>query len=272
MVMDYLARESADLSPELWDGIDEVVVHTLKQYLVSRKFLKIAGPYGSGTTHVRCDAVDKEETHEAGIARIKGRTSLELPLFYEDFWLLGRDMEHAAQTGHPLDLSPAIRAAKAAAIREDELVILGNKTLGTEGLYGAKGAFKIKKGNWSEEEVGYTDVARAVAHFVEAGYLGRYALVVSADLYLALQRLASNTGLLEIERIKKLIGDNVYVYSQFGTNKAILVCAEPEYMDIALGLDFSVGYDELVDFNHHFRVMETAALRIKDPGAIVAFG
>ena len=53
--------------------------------------------------------------------------------------------------------------------------------------------------------------------------------------------------------------------------KAVLVCAEPEYLDLALGIDLSVGYAELVDFNHHFRIMETAALRIKDPASIVVF-
>jgi len=101
--------------------------------------------------------------------------------------------------------------------------------------------------------------------------LGRYALVVSPDLFLDLQRLQPNTGLLEIDRIKKLIGDNVYMTSVMGPGKAVLVCAEPEYLDLAIGLDLSVGYLELADFNHTFRIMETAALRVKDPAAIVVF-
>lgn len=269
--MDYLARESADLSIELWNDIDELVMGTLRQHLVGRQFLTVAGPFGPGTTSVRNDSVDKEETMKDGIARIKGRSQLEMPLFYEDFFLLGRDLEYADQTGQELDLTPAIRAAKAAAIREDELIMLGSEALGTKGLYTAKGVFKVKKGDWNKSEVGYTDVAKAVTHFVEGGYLGRYALILSPDLYLALQHLVPNTGLLEIDRIKKLIGDKVYTYSGFGKNKAVLVCAEPEYLDLAVGLDFSVGYAELVDFNHHFRVMETAALRIKDSGAIAVF-
>ena len=79
--------------------------------------------------------------------------------------------------------------------------------------------------------------------------MGRYALVVSPDLFLDLQRLQPNTGLLEIDRIKKLIGDNVYMTSVMGPGKAVLVCAEPEYLDLAIGLDLSVGYLELADFN-----------------------
>ena len=86
-----------------------------------------------------------------------------------------------------------------------------------------------------------------------------------------LQRLQPNVGLLELDRISKLVGGRVYPAGPFGAGKAALVCAEPQYMDLAVGVDLSVGYLELKDFNHSFRILETAALRIKDPSAIVAF-
>ena len=245
--MDYLARESADLSDGLWNRIDETVIGTARNQLTCRRFLKVFGPLGAGVTTVAVDGVNKEEVLEDGIGRIVGRTQLELPLFYEDFTLLSRDMEYAAQTGYPLDLSVAIAAAKKASRREDDLILNGSKALG------------------------FADITAGVAQLAKTGYLGRYALVVSPDLFLDLQRLQPNTGLLEIDRIKKLIGDNVYMTSVMGPGKAVLVCAEPEYLDLAVGLDLSVGYLELADFNHTFRIMETAALRVKDPAAIVVF-
>ncbi|MEQ3362940.1 family 1 encapsulin nanocompartment shell protein [Raoultibacter massiliensis] len=269
--MDYLARESADLPEALWQQIDRTVIDAIKEQIVCRRFLKLFGPIGPGPTSVVVDGVAKEEVLENGLGRIVGRTQLELPMIFEDFTILGRDLEYAKQTGYPLDLSSAARAAKQAARREDELILLGNSTLGTQGLVNAKGAAKIKKTDWKQGENGYADVAKAVAELAKNGYLGRYALVVSPDVYLDLQRLQPSLGMLEIDRVKKLIGDNVYMYGSFGTGKAVLVCAEPEYIDLAVGLDFSVGYVELADFNHHFRVMETAALRIKDPRAIVVF-
>ncbi|BAK45839.1 family 1 encapsulin nanocompartment shell protein [Eggerthella sp. YY7918] len=267
--MDYLARESADLSVELWNRIDDAVVGTARKHLTARRFLKVYGPLGPGATTVSMDGVAKDEVLENGIGRIVGRTQLELPLFYEDFTLLGRDLELAAQTGMPLDMAPAIAAAKKAARREDDLILNGNKALGTEGLLTAKGSVKIKRNDWSKGENGFADVANAVSQLAKNGYLGRYALVVAPDLYLALQRLQPNTGMLEIDRVQKLIGDNVYMTSSLEAGKAVLVCAEPEYMDLALGLDLSVGYLEFADFNHTFRIMETAALRVKDPAAIV---
>lgn len=267
--MDYLARESADLSDELWNRIDQTVVETACKQLTCRRFLKIQGPFGAGATTVAADGVGKEEVLEDGIGRIVGRTQLELPLFYEDFMLLGRDMDLSARTGMPIDLAPAIIAAKKASRREDDLILNGNAALGTTGLLTVKGSTKIKKNDWSKGENSFADVTAAVSQLAKTGYLGRYALVVSPDLFLEVQRLQPNTGLLEIDRIKKLIGDNVYMTSVMGANKAVLVCAEPEYLDIAVGLDLSVGYAELVDFNHHFRIMETVALRVKDPASIV---
>ena len=265
--MDYLARESADLSVELWNRIDDTVIGTARKQLSCRRFLKVFGPLGPGATTVAVDGVGKEEVLEDGIGRIVGRTQLELPLLYEDFTLLGRDLELAAQTGLPVDLSAAIAAAKKAARREDDLVLNGNKALGVDGLLTVKGSAKVKKGDWKTGENGFS----AVSQLAKTGYLGRYALVVAPDLFLDLQRLQPSTGMLEIDRIQKLIGDNVFMTSALAPGKAVLVCAEPEYVDLAVGLDLSVGYLELADFNHTFRIMETAALRVKDPAAIVVF-
>ena len=223
--MDYLARESADLPVELWNRIDDAVIGTARKHLTCRRFLKLFGPLGPGATSVAVDGVAKEEVLEDGIGRIVGRTRLELPMFYEDFTLLGRDLERADQTGIALDLAPAVAAAKKSARREDDLILNGNKALGIDGLLTVKGSSKIKKGDWAQGEHGFADVAAAVAQLAKTGYLGRYALVVSPDLYLDLQRLQPNTGMLEIDRVQKLIGDNVYMTSVMGAGKAALVCA-----------------------------------------------
>ena len=77
--------------------------------------------------------------------------------------------------------------------------------------------------------------------------------------------------MLELDRIARLVDGRVYTAGAFGANKAVLVCAEPQYMDLAVGADLNVGYLELKDFNHAFRILETVALRIKEPKAIVNF-
>ena len=268
--MDYLARESADLSDGLWNRIDETVIGTARAQLTCRRFLKVFGPLGAGVTTVAVDGVNKEEVLEDGIGRIVGRTQLELPLFYEDFTLLSRDMEYAAQTGYPLDLSVAIAAAKKASRREDDLILNGSKALGTDGLLTVKGSSKIKKSDWSQGENSFADITAGVAQLAKTGYLRRYALVVSPDLFLDLQRLQPNTGLLEIDRIKKLIGDNVYMTSVMALRPCS--CARRRVLDLAIGLDLSVGYlgswTSTTRSGYHGN---RAALRVNNSAAIVVF-
>lgn len=269
--MDYLAREGAPLSSDIWEKIDAVVIDNAKKHLVCRRFLSLYGPLGAGTYAVAVDSADKDEEFANGMGRITGRRMVELPQLYQDFALLWRDMEDAQKQGYPLDLSAAAAAAQRSAKQEDDLILFGNQALGAEGLLNTTGAFKIKRGDWSQGEDAYKDVAHGISYLSSNSMLGRYALVLSPEIYLQLQRLQPNVGLLELDRIAKLVDGRVYPAGSYGAGKAALVCAEPQYMDLAVGADLSVGYLEQKEFNHYFRIMETAALRVKQPKAIVIF-
>ena len=72
----------------------------------------------------------------------------------------------------------------------------------------AAGSYKIKRGTWNEGEDAYKDVAHAIAYLSSNSKLGRYALVLSPELYLDLQRLQPNVGLLELDRISKELEKN----------------------------------------------------------------
>ncbi len=269
--MDYLAREGAPISADLWKKIDETVIENAKQHMVCRRFLNLYGPLGAGASYVPVDTAAKDEEYEHNMARVTGRRLVELPQLYQDFAVLWRDVAEADKTGYPIDLAAAAAAAQKSAKQEDDLILFGSAALGVQGLFNTDGAFKIKRGDWSTGEDAFKNVAHAIAYFSSHGMLGRYALVMSPELYLELQRLQPNVGLLEIDRIRKLVNDRVYPVGSFGLGKAALVCAEPQYMDLAVGMDLSVGYLEQKDFNHCFRITETVALRVKNPKAIVIF-
>lgn len=269
--MDYLTRESAPFSSEIWAQIDKAVIETAKKHLVCRRFLNLFGPLGAGTSMVAIDSAEKEEALKNGFGTIAGRKIIQLPQLYEDFTLLWRDLEESEKNGWPLDLSAAAAAAQTAAKKEDNLILFGDKKLGAEGLLNASGSYKIQRGNWKEGEAAFHDIAHGIAHLSSNSFLGRYALVLSPDVYLDLQRIQPGINMLELDRIAKLVDGRVYAAGAFGAGKAVLVCAEPQYMDLAVGADFGVGYLELKDFNHSFRILETIALRIKAPNAIVNF-
>ena len=236
--MDYLSREAAPFGDALWEQIDTTIVETL--------------------------------SFEDGVVQTTGRKFVELVQLYEDFPLFWRDLEASERTGVPVDLSAAARAAQASAKAEDQLIFFGNKALGVDGLLTVPGSNTIKMDDWAEGQNAFANIAAGASMLVEKDMLGRLALVMGPDLYFKLQRIQPGTGVMEIDRIKSLLDGRVY-RSNALAGKAVLVCAEAQYMDLAIGQDLAAAYLELVNLNHYFRILETAALRVKNSEAIVVF-
>lgn len=269
--MDYLGREGAPFSEGLWQSIDEAVVSSASKLLIGRRFLPVFGPVGPGATNINIDSNAKTEKFEDGVVMTAGRQIVEIPQLYDDFWLLWRDIEASEKTGYPLDLSGAMGAAERLSRIEDKLIFFGNKKLGVNGLLDAPGVNKKKLSDWMSGENAFIDVAAGLTLLDEKGLLGKYALIVSPDLHLALQRIQPGMNIVEVDRIAKLVQGKVHRAPVLGTKKALLVCCEPQYMDLVIGQDMAASYLEAVDLNHHLRVMETIVPRIKRPEAIVAF-
>ena len=269
--MDYLARDTAAFSEEFWGKLDKVVIESAKRNLVGRRFLSVFGPLGAGLQSIRIDNDKRSEEFDDGVVKTVGRSYYEVPQVYDDFILLWRDISASEKEGYPIDLSSAMMSAESVARREDKLIFFGSKNLGLSGLANAKGINKIKRSDWNSGEGAYKDVAKGLTYLNDNGFYGRYALILSSDLYLALQRIQPGTGIMEIDRISKMVDGKVFRASVLGMNKALLVCCEPQYMDIVIGQDIAAAYLELVDLNHHFRILETILPRLKKPEAIVSF-
>lgn len=277
--MDFLLRKDAPFSEEQWNKIDELVVETAQKVLTGRKFIHLYGPLGAGVQSIPLDdfgsvagaEVDFFGEEEDTPIKTQERRFTEIPLIFKDFLISWRDLENSRQLGLPLDFSSAAGAAAIAARKEDELIFLGSPSLGYEGLLTAAGSNKLEKSDWSQGENAFTDVAKGVSLLTEKGFVGKIALAVSPDLYLALHRLQANTGLLEIDRIKQLLNGNVYQTPVLGNNKAVLVAAEPQNLDLVIGQDLIAAYLGPEKLNHALRVLETIALRIKHKEAIVVY-
>ncbi len=270
--MSYLSRESATVSEALWEQLDAVVVQTARNTLTCRKFLHLFGPLGIGTESVSLDNLDElEETFEDGFITTNGRKYVELPMIYDDFSILAKDLERSRQLGFPVDLSKAAASAEACARKEDRFIFFGSTNHGYEGLLTAPGTNRLKRSDWSAGENAFSDIASALELFSTKGIYGTYVLVVSPDIYTQLQRIQPGTGLLEIDRIKKLLNDHVFFSTALGTGKAVLLCTEARYMDLVIGQDLATAYLEQRDLNHHFRILESLVLRMKRKEAITVF-
>lgn len=277
--MEFLLRDDAPFSSEQWGIIDESVVKTARQILIGRRFLHIYGPLGAGVQSI---AVDEHEeiTHgdvdffgeeDTTPIKTKGRRFVEIPMVYKDLSISWRDVENSKQYGLPIDISNVAGAAALCARKEDDLIFNGSEALGCEGLLTASGAERLEKKNWQEGENPFLDVAKGIEILVNKGFVGSFSLAVSPDLYMQMQRIQGNTGLLELDRVSKLLNGNLYQSPVLGKNKAVLVCAEAQNMDLVVGQDMITGYMGPEKLNHTLRVLETVLLRIKRKEAIVVF-
>ena len=270
--MDYLSREGSPISAELWEKIDDAVVSTAKKILTGRRFISIYGPLGAGIQSINVDDISELDESEGSISIIKGRRYQQIPLISQDFSLLWRDLEFSEQMELPVDLSSAIRAASQCALKEDELIFLGNEELGYKGLLTEDGIIKLPVSDWSEGENPFKDISAGLARFLENGIVGRKALVVSPYLFVQLQRIQPGTGTTEYDRISKLLDGNVFQTPVLKDNTAVLICAEPQNMDLVIGQDMITAYLETTNLNHYFRIIETILLRIKNKEAVIVFG
>jgi uncharacterized linocin/CFP29 family protein len=114
----------------------------------------------------------------------------------------------------------------------------------------------------------FRDVVAAVEQLTGYGYPGPFALAVSTRMYVAMNRMFENTGVLEIDQVKKIVSAGVFVSPVLSDPSAVVVASGPENLDLVVGVDMTTGYIESSKMNHHFRVLETLVLRIKRPESI----
>lgn len=269
--MDYLGREAAPFDADLWQQIDKAVTSAAGECLTGRRFLPFFGPMGPGVNVAEINALDKTESFGNGLATTKGRKLVQIPQIYEDFWLYWRDLEARQTNGPNIDLTAARMAAQKLAFLEDSMIFYGLPTLELEGLLTAKGVRTLSANDWRSGENAFTDIANGIATLLKNGRFGRHTLIVSQDIYAGLHRIQPSVGLLELDRVKNLLEGRLYSSVVLKSTTALLVCAQPQYMDLFVGQDIKTAYTEQVDLNHHLRIMETAVLRIKTPDAIVVF-
>ena len=270
--MDYLSRDAAPFADDFWQQLDNTITETASKILQGRRFVPIYGPLGIGVTNIELDDVENlKEVANNGIIFTAGRSYIQIPTLYTDFILSAKDMQTSQHSGYPVDLAQAINAAEQAAIQEDKFIFFGNDTLKIDGLFTAAGTQKITKTDWNVGENSFKNIAEAINLLVKEGIYSSYSLLISPDLYLQMQRIQPGTGILEIDRVKKLLHKRVFVSPVLGKEKALLISADARNIDLAIGQDLQTAYLEQTELNHKFRLLETIRLRIKRPKSIIQF-
>lgn len=274
--MDFLDRGSAPITEEEWRRIDEAVIETGRRMLVGRRILSILGPLGAGVYSLPYSVfsgkmqagVDMIGEKDDLVIAADRRATINLPILYKDFKIIWRDVEADQHLGIPLDVSTAAVAASFVTSQEDNLIFNGNSELGHEGLFTASGRLTIPISSWDKSGNALADAVKATGALSAAGHYGPYAMVVSPVLFGSMVRVYGNTGILELDQVKALMGGGVHYSNVISGKKAVVVSLGPENLSLAVGQDMVTGYTGPVNMNHLFRVMETIALLIRRADAI----
>jgi len=277
---DYLMRDEAPLSAEEWSNLDELVVGVARKLLVGRRFIPLTGPLGVGVQTVPVPTVsggeaclhDEEgcacEAGECAVIQVTGRRFMSLPLIHQDFRLSWRDIEAGRRMGWPLELGPVAAASAACARAEDELIFHGHPDHGYEGLLNATDRHTIPLSDWDEPGQAFANIVAATEALVADGFYEPFAVVLSPALYAKTQRIARGIGRLESRLIKDVAGGGLFRSPVLAENQGLVVAQGAHNFDLVVAQDLITAYLGPENMDHHFRVLEVLALRIKRPGAI----
>ena len=259
-----LMRSDAPLTDAQWQLIDATVSEVIGRVVVGRRILDLYGPLGFGAYTVPLYTYSGAEGEPV---RAKVTRQLTMNTLTKDFIITAKDLE-LMNTGQPFDTAPVAAAVTQLALVEDKLIFSGDADEGVEGLLNVTGRQTLPLGDWNEEGQALSDISAATATLVSAGFYPPYFVAMHPALYTKLQRVYGRRGILEIELVEKQATGGVLASPSIPQDKVLIIAAQPQYVDLAVGLDIATGFVETVSLEHRFSIMETLALRVKQPGAI----
>lgn len=263
----YLMREGAPFGDEMWKAIDEAVVSTARRQLVARRILTLVGPLGIGAVSALAGSSMPALAQQRDAVLTPSPLVLPLQMLSADFTLSWWQIEATTTSGVPLDLSAGMEAASRVAFAEDDLLFNGNGEYGIEGLLNTDGHQAMQSGPWAEGLNGFTAVLEATLALTRASIARPYVLLVGARRFGDLHHPADPVELV-IDRVKRLV-DGVFVSPALPDSAGLVLANGPQYMDMVIGQDMISAYLGPDGLDHNLRVLESLALRVKDPRAIV---
>lgn len=262
--MDYLNRDQAPFSRELWQRIDEAAVAAARDVLTGRRFLEVEGPFGAGLTSIEVGSDDfcrRVGEDEAGA--VIGQ-AISVPMLRKTFKLSIRRLEAVEAMGQPLNLAPVEDAAEAVARREEEFIYYGQADFNLAGLLTAKGRNDVKLRDWSQSaEAPLDDLLKAANALDKAGFFGPYALALEPALYNALFRRYEGTDMLQLSHIRRLCEIGVFKAPVKGG-----ALIDPRTGPLLVGQDLRTGYGGQDGIHYQLFVSESLVLRVDEPTAI----
>lgn len=255
MATDYLLREEAPVGADVWPMLDQTMVDAAKGQLSVRRLLEIEGPYGFGLKSIPLD--DGEE-----VDGVVTSPCLPLALISSSIELGKRDLAGYEYARLPPNLNKLAEAARAAARKEDDLLL--NGAAGMPGLMDYPGAGRSSLGDWSAAGSAANDLIDAVTALDEAGFHGPYVLGLSPRRYN--QLFYTETCWTAYQMISQIVRSIVKLPAL--KDGGVLVAEGRQYASIVIGQDLSLGFIGPTRDGLEFSLSESLVLLVREPRAI----
>lgn len=260
--MDFLKKELAPISSKGWMEIEKRAKDVLSSQLSGRRFLKVVGPLGKSSGGVSTGrlVVESEDGKEFGIYQTQPYIENRI-----NFTLNRWELDNIDRGAQDINFDSLDEAVKEAAKFEEKAVYYGLDKACILGILD-KNKEMVDFGKTEAETL--KNVMYGVSKIRNQGFSsGPFVLVVGLEKYIHLNTINPNYSLLK--KIEKVLGAPVIV--SHNITEGILLPYNCEDVQLVLGEDFSIGYQEHSSKEVKLFITETFTFRNLDPSSVVLY-
>jgi uncharacterized linocin/CFP29 family protein len=262
----YLNRSDAPFGDKVWETIDSAVVGAARSQLAGRRLLHTIGPQGLGSKVLPFGDSPIRDKIVEGVT-VSSSCMIPVTMIHSEFTLSVRDIAAYEQSGVPLDLNAAVKAAIALARQEDQIVFNGLPSISAAGLLNTPGVRSIKLRPWDAVGDAVQDILDAVAQLDAAGFLGPYTLALTPKSYNHLFRLYPHSDTTELEHARQVVTGGI-IKAPALPGGGVLIDTSGPFANIVLGQDMMTSFVGPAPTQYQFAILESLALWVQVPEAV----
>mgnify|MGYP001321346621 CR=1 FL=1 len=256
-------KQLAPVSNESWKEIEERLMEVFKNYLSARKVVKVVGPKGLDYNVISEGRLGQiNEDGDLCYANYDVTPLTEVRIEFEmDRW----ELDNILRGAKDVDYTPLEEAAKKIALFEENVIYNGSEKLNIKGIVNSSEHDTLTFGN--DQESILDSIAQGLIILKESYQEGPFVLVVGKDAYRRI--LSKGEGYSLLDKIESLTGHKV-VYSHV-LEGAILVPYDHDDLELTIGQDLSIGYQDHDSKKVKLFITESLTFRVLDQTIIVNY-
>lgn len=260
--MDFLKRELAPITANGWKEIEERAAAVLSKELSARKFIRVTGPLGRDVTSVTTGRMDVKTKDDIKYGVYKVQPLIESRICFP---LSRWELDNIERGAKDVDYTSLDDGVRKAAKFEEEAIFKGLEDGQVDGIYKSSSYEALDFGKTADETLKaiFDGVLKLDAAFAKKPYV----LVVSNEKWYYLNTVVKEYSLPE--KLEKILGQKIIVSKSI--DEAILLPYDDENIELIIGEDFALGYQNHNESVVELFVTESFTFRVLDPALIVLF-